>query len=123
MDHPQEDLAKFGSRSETKVDFFSQTLLYTGNIQKDLCSKYGEFYFFPPPKYGNFVHFSSTNPLDKVEAPFVLSPKKKKKPCPAFFLNETLNNCIQFQNGFLIKSSCFGHWPCYLLPTKIQFIL
>jgi hypothetical protein len=36
MDHPQEDLAKFGSRSETKVDFFPQTLLYTGNIQRPM---------------------------------------------------------------------------------------
>jgi hypothetical protein len=79
MDHPQEDLAKFGSRSEKKVDFFSQTLLYILATYKDLCSKYGEFhFFFFPSKYGNFVPFSHKNPLNNVAAPFVLSPKKKK---------------------------------------------
>ncbi len=57
MDHPQEDLAKFGSRSEAKVDFFPQTLLYIGNIQKDLYSKYGDFYLFFPLKIWQLCAF------------------------------------------------------------------
>jgi hypothetical protein len=59
--HPQEDLAKFGSRSDKKVDFFSLKLCY-------ILATY------------------------------------------------------QFQNGFLMKSLCFGHWPCYnYLPKYYSF--
>jgi hypothetical protein len=57
MDHPREDLAKFGSRSETKVDFFLK-LCYILSTYKDLCSKYGEFHsFFSPQNMANLCLF------------------------------------------------------------------
>ncbi len=81
MDHPQEDLAKFGSRSETKVDFFFLKLCYIlATYKKTYALNMANSTFFFPSKYGNFVPFSSTNPLEKVAAPFVLS---LKKPLPS----------------------------------------
>jgi hypothetical protein len=35
-DHPQEDVAKFGMRSERKAEFFLQTSAYTGDIQEQM---------------------------------------------------------------------------------------
>ncbi len=80
MDHPQEDLAKFGSSSETKVDFFLK-LCYTLAKDKELCSKYGKFqFFFSPQNMATLCLPPLNNPLDKVAAPFVLSPKTKTLP-------------------------------------------
>jgi hypothetical protein len=55
--HPPEDLVpNLAKRLETKVNFFFK-LGHRLATYKNLCSKYGEFYFFSPLKCGDFGAF------------------------------------------------------------------
>jgi hypothetical protein len=84
--HPQEDFSQIWL--EVREKRFSFKKKSNPSKHNNLCSKYGEFHFFFPSKYGDFGPFFQKLSFGQVTVPFLGHHVAKIPPPPpqSFFL-------------------------------------